>query len=109
MSVAGFIADQRTNYRVPHTVTCALLGVSLSWFYKWLTRTPTPTERRRAGLDAAVADAFQAARGLHGSPRLHADLREAGWTVSEKTVADSMRRQGLVARRIRRRRADPPG
>jgi putative transposase len=50
-----------------------------------------------------VAAAFKAARGLHGSPRLHADLRAAGWSVSEKTVADSMRRQGLVARRIRRR------
>jgi transposase InsO family protein len=103
VSVARFIADQRTRHRVPHTVTCALLGVSLSWFYKWITRTPTPSEQRRAELDAAVADAFTAARGLHGSPRLHADLRAAGWTVSEKTVADSMRRQGLVARRIRRR------
>ena len=30
MSVARFIADQRTNYRVPHTVTCLLLGVSLA-------------------------------------------------------------------------------
>jgi transposase InsO family protein len=103
VSVARFIADQTTFYRVPHTVTCALLGVSLSWFYKWISRTPTPREQRRAELDAAVADAFVAARGLHGSPRLHADLRAAGWTVSEKTVADSMRRQGLVARRIRRR------
>jgi transposase InsO family protein len=84
-------------------MTCALLGVSLSWFYKWISRTPTPTQRRRAEVDAAVADAFARARGLHGSPRLHADLREAGWVVSEKTVADSMRRQGLVARTIRRR------
>jgi len=103
VSVARFIADQRTNYRVPHTITCSLLGVSISWFYKWLGRTPTPSERRRCALDVAVADAFKAARGLHGSPRLHADLREAGWTVSEKTVADSMRRQGLIARRIKRR------
>ena len=103
MSVARFIADQRAMHRVPHTVTCALLGVSSSWFYKWITRAPTPREQRRAELDAAVANAFTAARGLHGSPRLHADLRAAGWTVSEKTVADSMRRQGLVARRIRRR------
>ncbi|MFL6115578.1 MAG: IS3 family transposase [Catenulispora sp.] len=103
MSVARFVADQRTFYRVPHTITCALLGVSLSWFYKWISRTPTPSERRRAAVDTAVADAFTKARGLHGSPRLHADLREAGWQVSEKTVADSMRRQGLVARRIKRR------
>src|SRR4051794_13187140 len=103
VSVARFIADQRTNYRVPHTVTCALLGVSTSWFYKWISRTPTTSEQRRAAIDAAVAEAFKAARGLHGSPRLHADLRAAGWTVSAKTVADSMRRQGLIARKIRRR------
>lgn len=108
MSVARFIADQRTRYRVPHTVVCALVGVSLAWFYKWIARADRPgphTEqaRRRAEVDKAVADAFAAARGLHGSPRLHADLRDAGWVVSEKTVAESMRRQGLVARRIKRR------
>jgi transposase InsO family protein len=50
-----------------------------------------------------VKVAFGKARGVHGSPRLHADLIDAGWKVSEKTVADSMRRQGLIARRIRRR------
>ena len=47
--------------------------------------------------------AFSKARGLHGSPRLLPICAMTGWTVSEKTVADSMRRQGLVARRIRRR------
>jgi putative transposase len=112
VSVARFIADQRTNYRVPHTVVCALLGVSLAWFYKWLTRASgssatsglhTTRDRRRDTLDRAVAAGFKKARGLHGSPRLHADLRDDGWQVSEKTVADSMRRQGLVARRIKRR------
>ncbi len=112
MSVARFIADQRTRYRVPHTIACALLGVSVAWFYKWLGRAEgpaacsglhTPRDRRRDTVDRAVALTFKKAHGLHGSPRLHADLRDAGWTVSEKTVADSMRRQGLVARRIRRR------
>lgn len=93
MSVARFIADQRAKYRVPHTVTCTLLGVSLSWFYTWINRTPPPREQRRARVDAAVAAAFGAARGLHGSPRGHADLVEAGWKVSEKTVAESMRRK----------------
>jgi putative transposase len=112
VSVARFIADQRTSYRVPHTVVCALLGVSLAWFYKWLVRACSPgaasglhtdRDRRRDTIDRAVKVAFDQARGLHGSPRLHADLRDAGWTVSEKTVADSMRRQGLIARRIKRR------
>jgi len=63
----------------------------------------TDRARRRAAVDAAVATAFAKARGLHGSPHLVHDLRDAGWTVSEKTVADSMRRHGLVARRIKRR------
>ena len=112
MSVARFIADQRTTYRVPHTVVCALLGVSLAWFYKWLGRASGPgavsglrttRDRRRDTVDRAVKVAFSKARGVHGSPRLVHDLRDAGWTVSEKTVAESMRRQGLVARRIKRR------
>jgi putative transposase len=112
VSVARFIADQRTMHRVPHTVTCALLEVSLAWFYKWAARAAGPhagsglhtaAARRRGEVDAAVVEAFTAARRLHGSPRLVDDLREAGWVVSEKTVADSMRRQGLVARVIKRR------
>lgn len=103
MSVARFIADQRTLHRVPVAVTCLILGMSVSWFYKWVGRQPTRTQQRRAKLDVAVAAAFAAARGLHGSPRLFLDLRDKGWVVSEKTVADSMRRQGLVARIIKRR------
>ena len=112
MSVARFIADQRTSYRVPHTVVCALLGVSLAWFYKWLGRAQGPgavsglhtdRDRRRETIDRAVRVMFIKKRGLHGSPRLVHDLRDDGWTVSEKTVADSMRRQGLLARRIKRR------
>ena len=112
MSVARFIADQRTNHRVPHTITCLLLGVSLAWFYKWLGRANGPSgssglytsrDRRRDTIDRAVKVMFTSKRGLHGSPRLHADLRDDGWAVSEKMVADSMRRQGLVARRIKRR------
>ena len=68
MSVARFIADQRTNYRVPHTVVCALLGVSLAWFYKWLARATgpaassglhTPRDRRRDTVDRAVASGVQ--------------------------------------------------
>ena len=112
MSVARFIADQRTSYRVPHTLVCALLGVSLAWFYKWIDRANGPSaasglhtdrDRRRDVVDRAVRVMFTKKRGLHGSPRLVHDLRDDGWTVSEKTVADSMRRQGLIARKIKRR------
>ena len=99
MSVARFIADQRTMHRVSHAVSCAILGVSLSWFDKWINRRPTPRQARRADLDTAVKDAFDASKATYGSPRIHADLVEAGWTVSVNNVADSMRRHGLQGRK----------
>ena len=34
MSVARFMTNQRTNYRVPHTLSCAVLGVSMSWLHQ---------------------------------------------------------------------------
>lgn len=106
MSLVAFIADQRTVHGVPQAVACRALAVSESWFYKWHRREqrPAPAEQRRAALDAAVAAAFAASHGLHGSPRVHADLRAGGWVVSEKSVAKSMARQGLVARARKRRK-----
>ena len=44
MSVARFIDDQGTRCRVPHTISCALLGVSVAWFYKWLGRATGPSD-----------------------------------------------------------------
>ncbi len=79
---------------MPHTLTCALLEVSESWFDKWVgsasgpgavTGLHTTGERRGETMDSAVRVAFTKARGLHGSPRLLHDLREDGWRVSEKT------------------------
>ena len=56
-------------------------------------------------LAAEVRRLFKAHRGTYGSPRITADLREAGWQVSENTVAALMREQGLAARRKKKRRS----
>ena len=104
MSLAAFIASQKASYRVPYAVACRALGVSESWFHKWHDRPPTPAQQRRAEVDQAVAAAFKASGQTYGSPRIHRDLVEAGRRISEKTVAQSMARQGLVARSKKRRK-----
>src|SRR4051812_6836339 len=102
--VARFIADQRTMHQVPHAFCCRILGISVSWLCKWLYREPTDRQLRRGELDVAVRTSFDASGGTYGSPRIHADVLEAGWTVSVNTVADSMRRQGLQGRKRKRRK-----
>jgi putative transposase len=103
--VAALIAAQRDEYRIPHATACRALGVSRSWFYKHKDRPLTPRAARRQALAAEVRRLFAAHRGTYGSPRITADLRAAGWKVSENTVAAVMREQGLAARRKKKRRS----
>ncbi len=101
--MAAFIASQREAHGIPHAVSCRALGVSQSWFYKWEDGTLPPRAARRQRLKAEVARLFRQREGKEGSPRVTAALREAGWRVSENTVAALMREQGLAARRPKRR------
>ena len=104
MSVAGFIAAQRTAYQVPHATACRALGVSQAWFYKWSRGDVSPRRARRQALARLVAKLFWSHRGSYGSPRITADLRELSWRVSKNTVAQVMAEANLVARRKRHRR-----
>jgi transposase InsO family protein len=103
--VASFIASQRDAHGIPHAVSCRALEVSQSWFYKWKQGELPPRAARRERLKAEIARLFKQREGKDGSPRITAALRDAGWKVSENTVAALMREQGLAARRKKRRKA----
>ena len=102
--MAALIAAQRAQHGIPHAVACRALGVSRAWFYKRKDGALPPRAQRRERLKAEVARLFAAHQGKYGSPRITADLREAGWRVSENTVAALMREQGLAARRKKKRK-----
>jgi transposase InsO family protein len=91
------IEAEKATYTIKRM--CGLLEVSRSGFYKWRAsrdRGPTPSQQRRAALDAQVAASHAGSDGVYGAPRVLADLRAAGARVSRKTVAASLRRQRLA-------------
>ena len=105
VSLAAAIAAQREQHGIPQAVSCRALGVSQAWFYKWRRGDVSPRRARRAALAIEIARLFRAHEGKYGSPRITADLKDAGWAVSQNTVAQLMAEQHLAARRKKRRKA----
>ena len=101
--MAALIAARRAD-GIPVAVACRALGVSRAWFYQHKDGRLPPRAQRRERLKAEVTRLFAVHEGKYGSPRITADLREAGWRVSENTVAAVMREQHLAARRKKTRK-----
>lgn len=88
-----------------------LLGVSRSGFYAWRKRIQSEASARaveRAALDEKVRKAHTKSYGTYGAPRVHAELARNGTGVDRKTVAGSLRRQGLEGISPRRFRPVTP-
>jgi putative transposase len=87
----------------PVSVLCETLGVSLSGYYAWKNRPLSQHQREDSQLAERLQAAYHASRQVYGSPRIHAELRDQGISVSRKRVARLMREQGLSASRRRHR------
>jgi len=83
---------------------CGTLGVSVSGYYAWRTRPISQHQQTDAVLLKAIQAAYQAGRGLYGSPRIHAALQQQGMCCSRKRVARLMRQHGIHSRRRPKRR-----
>ena len=83
------------------------LGISSSGYYDWRNRPQKPAGRaaQSSVIDEAIRIAFEDRKHRYGSPRLHVHLNESGFPVALNTVAESMRRQGLVAKAGRKFKA----
>ena len=95
-----FIAAQKAFYAI--AILCDVLGVSRSGYYAWSKR-PTPARTRTdAALKGQIAAVHAKSRSTYGSPRIHAELRSKGLSVSRKRVERLMREEGIKARQKRR-------
>ena len=103
MSKFAFVAAERANHAV--ATLCRIIGASVGGFHAWLRAIPAVRARAEAedGLRGHIDRIFAARRRVHGSPRVHAELRREGRHHSRRRVARLMREMGLQARRGRRR------
>ena len=90
------MAQEKANFEISRMAR--LLKVSRQGYYRWVRARdtgPGPQAVRRDQIDAAVRVSYAASDEVYGAPRVTADLHDDGLFVNVKTVAASMRRQGL--------------
>lgn len=83
---------------------CRVLQIARSGWYVWHQRRHQINRRQRFRLvcDNVVREAFSDAKQRYGAPRLTDELRAQDYQFNVKTVAASLRRQGLRAKASRR-------
>ncbi|MHC2599153.1 hypothetical protein ACVLVH_004840, partial [Kluyvera sp. 1366] len=93
-----FIENHQAEFSVK--AMCRVLRVAHSGWYAWRLRRQqiTPRQQFRLVCDAAVRKAFTEAKQRYGAPRLADELPE----YNVKTIAASLRRQGLRAKAARK-------
>ena len=91
-----FIAEHASQY--PVSTMCRVLAVSVSGYYDWRERPPSAHEREDGELAREIHRLFHAFRGVYGSPRIHAELRDRGIRCSRERPARLMRAMELCAK-----------
>ncbi|AOR63641.1 transposase [Pectobacterium wasabiae CFBP 3304] len=93
-----FIEKHRAEFSIK--AMCRVLQVARSGWYVWRRRRcqTTPRQHFRLICDEAVRKAFAGAKQRYGAPRLADELPE----YNIKTIAASLRRQGLRAKASRK-------
>lgn len=73
-----------------------MLGVSVSGYYEWRSRPPSPRSLRHAWLTELIVRVHVDSRGIYGIRRVHAELTLGhGISVGREAVGRLMRRAGL--------------
>jgi putative transposase len=96
------IEDHRDIW--PVRVMCEALSVSPSGYYAWRSRPDSPRKIANRALLVDIRRVHAQHRERYGAPRIYAQLRAEGQTVSRKRVERVMRQHGLRARTPRRYR-----
>ena len=97
----AFIQEHRHLF--PIIRMCQVLGVSENGYYNWRKRGKSQRKQDDDGIAERIEDAYDANRGVYGSPRIHAELKAQGIHCGRKRIVRLMREKGISARRKRRK------
>jgi putative transposase len=86
------------RYQFSLVVMCRALEVSRAGFYAAERRVMGARARQNEVLCALITTIHQRSRRTYGSPRIHREVREAGWRCGRQRIARLMREAGLRAR-----------
>jgi putative transposase len=84
---------------------CRRYLVTTAGFYAWRRRGESAHAKQDRILATEIARLFAQHHERYGSPRIHQQLRHAGWCVSRRRVARLMRAGGLRAKAVQGYRA----
>ena len=97
-----FIEKHQAEFSIK--AMCRVLRVARGGWYTWCQRRTRISTRQqfRQHCDSVVLAAFTRSKQRYGAPRLTDELRDQGYPFNVKTVAASLRRQGLRAKASRK-------
>ena len=79
-----------------------VLEVSCAGYYKYINKKESPREKENRELAQEIKAIYKESRGVYGSPRIHAMLKQRGKNYSRKRVARTMKKNGIQAKTKRR-------
>ena len=95
-----FIKEHEEQFSL--SALCRAMQVCRGGFYAWRKREKGPRQLQNDRLTEQIKTAYKENREAYGSPRIYAELKEAGVVCSEKRIARLMRLHGIVAVRPKR-------
>lgn len=82
---------------------CSVLEVSENGYFNWRKRGICQRKRDDEQIVERIEDAYQNNRGVYGSPRIHAELKEQGVYCARKRIVRLMQQRNISASSKRRK------
>merc|ERR1712032_942007 len=102
-----FLLDVKSKYRAmkklrkefPIEKMSKVFGVTRSGYYRFLSTNKGKRAQEEESLTQEIEKIFYEHKKRYGSPRMFMELKEKGFSCSEKGVAKIMKKNMLVAKR----------